>query len=75
MQNIITTLSSIIEKGQCSREQNRAIELLIKARSIEILKTQAESGVGFAMEGISRIASSDTSSPYLSKGINHDDEY
>ena len=74
MQNIIDILVSVIEKGNCSNEQLRAIELLIKARSIEILRRQAESGVGFAMEGISRIASSDTSSPSTLKGKCYDDE-
>ncbi len=74
MQDIINILNSVIEKGQCTMEKNRAIELLIKARSIEILKRQADSGVGFAIEGISRIASSDTPPQYLPKGTSDDDE-
>jgi len=58
MKQVITLLYDYLEKGEISDEKNKAFELLIKARSIDILKEKAEQGVGFAIEGLSRIASS-----------------
>lgn len=63
MEEIIQLLNKTITDDNSSLEKNRSFELLIKARTINILKPQAENGVGFAIEAISRIAASDSSMP------------
>ncbi len=58
MEEIIGILKKAIENNDHSAAKSRDIELLIRARTIEILKVQAESGIGFAMEAIAKIAAS-----------------
>ena len=56
MNDIIELIKQNIENGTNSEIKNQTIELLIKARAIEILRPKAEEGMGYAMEAISRIA-------------------
>lgn len=60
MEEIIKILMNALNENNHSPEKSRDIELLIRARTIEILKPQAESGMGFAMESIAKIAASST---------------
>ena len=61
MDKVIEIILKTIEGNSHSDQKSRDIELLIKAKSIEILKPQAASGIGFAMEAISKIAASTSS--------------
>jgi len=56
MNDIIELIKQNLENGTNSEIKNQTIELLIKARAIEILRPKAEEGMGYAMEAISRIA-------------------
>nr|WP_321467668.1 hypothetical protein [uncultured Desulfobulbus sp.] len=56
MNDIIELIKQNIENDTNSEIKNQTIELLIKARAIEILRPKAEEGMGYAMEAISRIA-------------------
>lgn len=56
MNDIITIIKQSIENETYSKDKNQALELFIKARAIEILRPNAEAGMGYAMEAISRIA-------------------
>ncbi len=56
MNDIIALIKQAIEDENYSESKNQALELFIKARAIEILRPNAEAGMGYAMEAISRIA-------------------
>lgn len=58
MEEVIKILTDTINNSDHSEKKSKDIELLLKAKAIEILKPQAESGIGFAMEAIAKIASS-----------------
>lgn len=58
MQDIISSIKKSLEENNCSVARNGLYELMIKARAIDILKEQANLGVGFAIEAIGRIAAS-----------------
>ena len=59
MEKIIYNLEKMMDLGKISDDECKIICLLIKAKTIEMLAPQAINGVGFAMEAISKIASSD----------------
>lgn len=58
MEDVIALIKNEISVESDPKIKSKNLELLVKARSIEILRTQAESGTGFAMEAIGRIAAS-----------------
>jgi len=58
MEEIIALLKRTIEESSYSKDKNRALGLLIQAKTIEILRPQAEQGTGFAMAAIAKIAAS-----------------
>ena len=58
MKQLIDILTDLIKEESPSEQKTIYLELLLKAEAINIIKPHAETGVGFALEAISRIASS-----------------
>jgi hypothetical protein len=58
MQEIIDVIKDVVKGDSHSENKSRNIELLLKAYAIQLLKPQVDSGIGFAMEAVGKIASS-----------------